>query len=256
MNTVLYYFSATGNTLTTARMLAPELGECRLAPMASLREEQTVPVRAQAVGFVFPIYYGDMPYLVREVIGKMEFEGEPYIFGVCTYRGYYGEIAQRLDAVLRERGQKLSFMTHVPMPGNSRVSTPEQTTAILEKQQENVLRAAGELRPHPVMDYKAEKELPPTPVSIASNMRALEAEENCIGCGRCAQVCPMGNIRIQEGHALFGENCCTCLSCFHWCPVKAIWMPKGEEEMKRRSQYRHPDITLEDILAQKKDRKV
>ena len=43
----------------------------------------------------------------------------------------------------------------------------------------------------------------------------------------------MGNIRIHEGHALFGENCCTCLSCFHWCPVKAIWMPKGEEEMKR-----------------------
>lgn len=38
---------------------------------------------------------------------------------------------------------------------------------------------------------------------------------------------------------------------FHWCPQEAIWMSKGEDEMKRRFKYHHRDVTMTDILKQK-----
>ena len=73
MSVTLYYFSATGNSLTTARILAEELGDCRLVPVSAVKDEAKVMETADTVGFVFPVYYGEMPYPVRELLGKMVF---------------------------------------------------------------------------------------------------------------------------------------------------------------------------------------
>jgi len=87
-------------------------------------------------------------------------------------------------------------------------------------------------------------------VDYPNNFRGIEAEDTCIGCGTCARVCPMENITVAEGKAWIGDDCATCLACFHWCPVEAIRMSKAPE-IARRRKYRHPDVTLKDILEQK-----
>jgi Fe-S-cluster-containing hydrogenase component 2 len=250
MKTILYYFSATGNSLTTARRLAAELGDCELVGLASLKDLAEIPVCADAVGFVYPVYYSDVPQLMRRVIPRMTFAGTPYIFSVCTRKGHHGAVAQRLDVLLREAGQRLSCSRYVPMPGNSRISTPAQNEAMLAEQQEWVKKIAEELRACPVEEPEAAASLPETPVHRASNMRGIAAEAHCIGCGVCERVCPMGNIRLVDGRPQVGEDCISCLSCFHWCPQEAIWMSKAEEPMQRRFKYHHPDVTLQDILRQ------
>ena len=133
MNTVIYCFSATGNSLTTAKQLAAELGSCTLVPIAALRGEAeiAVPDTAEAVGFVFPIYFSDMPYAVRSFVSRLRFAHKPYIFSVCTSRGHYGDIAKRLHALLAAKGQKLSCSAHVQLPGNSRISTPEENAVMV-----------------------------------------------------------------------------------------------------------------------------
>ena len=251
MKATIYYFSATGNSLTTAKLLAEELDNCNVVALASLRNKEEINIQSEAVGFVFPIYYSDMPYLMRQVISKMNFEGKPYIFSVCTSRGHYGDIALRLHALLQTRGQKLSYNINIPMPGNSRISTPEQNEIMLYAQRENVHQAALELLNFPVLDYTTETAPKQTPVHNPSNMRGMEAEAHCVGCGICAKICPMDNIHFMEGKPIFGENCISCLACFHWCPQEAIWMSKGEDAMKRRFKYHHPDVTIADILKQK-----
>lgn len=253
VNTVIYYFSATGNSLTTAKLLADRLGGCTLVPIASLRGDAEVFVdgTVDAVGFVFPIYFSDMPYAMRNFVSRLRFAGKPYIFSVCTSRGHFGDIAKRLHALLAQKGQKLSCSAHVQMPGNSRISTPEENALTLAAQRSAVNEVAALLRTRPQQDYTADAPLPETPVHTAANIRGLEAEESCIGCGICAEVCPMDNIRVENGRAAIGQNCTVCLACFHWCPVEAIWMKDGEPEMRRRFKYHHPDVTLQDILRQK-----
>ena len=248
---VLYYFSATGNTLSTARMLAREIPEeCRLIPIAALRDEGKITVSDDAVGFLFPIYGGDLPYLVRDTIERMEFEGEPYIFGVCTYRGSVGPSAARLNLLLTERGQKLAHYDAVSLPGNSRLSTQEHIVSSLASQEENVRKAAERIKNREREDYSSTETPKPTAFSSGyANVRHITADENCVGCGMCAAVCPMDNVDLTSGHAEFGERCITCLACFHWCPVEAVYM--AGQENGRREKYHHPDVTADDIIAEK-----
>ena len=118
-DTVSYYFSTTGNCLTTARILAQQLN-AKLVPFASLYHQDQIVVDTNQIGFVFPIYYGDMPYLVRNVISKMIFtQKDPYIFAFSTYRGHQEDIAKRLDDLLSLKRYKLSLMLGISMPGNS-----------------------------------------------------------------------------------------------------------------------------------------
>ena len=58
MKTGIYYFSATGNSLTTAKLLAASLdGQCDVISLAALHNKQDIEVDYERVGFVFPIYY-------------------------------------------------------------------------------------------------------------------------------------------------------------------------------------------------------
>ena len=44
----------------------------------------------------------------------------------------------------------------------------------------------------------------------------------CIGCGRCAEVCPQKCIIPGERYAILPEHCLHCGACRENCPVKAV----------------------------------
>lgn len=251
MKTTIFYFSATGNSLTTAEKLAQGLGDCELVSAASVMNQSKIVVDAEAVGFVFPVYYGNMAYPMRAAVSKMVFNQEAYVFSVATYRGHAGKAAQRLDQLLRTRGQRLSLAQGVAMPGNSFINAPEVDQAYLENQDAAVQALLAPIRNREAQDYSTDELLPITPVGYPNNFRGITAEpEKCTGCGACTWVCPLNNISIVDGKAHIGDDCATCLACFHWCPNEAIWMSK-QENIARRSKYHHPDVRLEDIVAQK-----
>ena len=48
-------------------------------------------------------------------------------------------------------------------------------------------------------------------------------KDKCVGCGKCAEGCPAGAIKIVDGKAEVDEKkCMGCGSCVDVCPVKAI----------------------------------
>lgn len=242
----LYYFSATGNSLTTARKLAEAL-DAELVNIAGIHMQSKTKEEDSAVGFVFPVYYGDMPYPVRNLLSHMVFNENAYIFIVTTWRGHAGSVAQKFDQLLRTRGQKLALSVGLPMPGNSFINAPEVDQKYLEEQDLHIAELITKIRKKEVQEYSTMELLGLRPVAYPNNFRGIMADENCIGCGFCAQVCPMKNIRLINGRAIIGDDCATCLACFHWCPEEAIYMSK-QEGIERRRKYHHPDVKAEDFI--------
>lgn len=67
--------------------------------------------------------------------------------------------------------------------------------------------------------------------------RKFYAEDTCISCGKCANVCPMNNIRIENGKPVWGKACTHCMSCISRCPKEAI---EYGNHSKGKTRYTFP----------------
>ena len=65
--------------------------------------------------------------------------------------------------------------------------------------------------------------------------KAFRAEEGCIGCGKCAELCPMNNIVMAEGRPVWQGNCTHCMACICYCPAEAIEYGKSSTDRFRYS---------------------
>ena len=51
---------------------------------------------------------------------------------------------------------------------------------------------------------------------------AFRATDACIGCGKCVELCPLNNIRLENGRPVWGKNCTHCMACICYCHKEAI----------------------------------
>lgn len=52
--------------------------------------------------------------------------------------------------------------------------------------------------------------------------RPVIAKDRCIGCGKCAEICPQQTISVNKKAKIHPRNCIRCFCCHEVCPVKAI----------------------------------
>ena len=76
--------------------------------------------------------------------------------------------------------------------------------------------------------------------------RSFCLDEKCNGCGICAKICPVGNIKMVDNKPVWQHHCETCYACFQWCPKEAIHGSIVEYEKR----YHHPNVKIADMLRQ------
>ena len=68
----------------------------------------------------------------------------------------------------------------------------------------------------------------------------------CIGCGKCVELCPLNNIRLENGKPVWGKNCTHCMACICYCPKEAI--EYGEKSKgKPRYHVEAPEKKQQDV---------
>ena len=255
--TMVFYFTATGNSLYAARQLEEEPVSIahELRKPASERYYQ-----ADAIGIVVPLYEFDLPRPVEEFILDSTFETD-YFYVVSTYGMHHGGIAERVAARLTAAGRRVDYYNTVIMLDNALnvFDMDEQRKLDPQKhvdEQLAAVRADIDARKHYIqpaaqeeVDFYEGYMKSPFDLHPHADDPLYRVGDECIGCGTCTRVCPMGCIRMEDGRPAYDyDRCANCYACIHACPAKAIRYVRYEEP-NPNARYRNPHVTLADLVA-------
>lgn len=251
---VILFFSGTGNTRLAAHRMAEALGETHCTEL--LRSEERPAIEADSVlGILFPVYAWGIPKMFRQALEELEVKGRPrYVYAVCTCGDDTGTTAQELRTLLQKKGLALDAIASVQMP-ETYVALPgfglDTKAEALRKLQEACHRL-DQLAARIGREEKFSETVPggmpwlkshaikPVFYACLISDRLFHVTDACNLCGKCQRACPVGNIRLRDGHPQWAGQCTGCLACYHRCPQAAIHYGK---RTKGKGQYEIDNLT-------------
>lgn len=260
MDSVIYYFTGTGNSLKVAKDIAACLGNTTLIKICKNTIFPLEGTKFKKVGIVFPVYYYGLPVMVNEFVERLVLNPNSYVYTVATCGGSVGVAVKQLQNILDNKGILLSSAFTVLMPDNYQVMYAPPT----EKKQQRLFKLEGE-KVHSIVDIIIRLEKAPFEEinsfvakllggMLSGNFKPKYKDKNfwndekCNGCGICVNVCPANNIRIDQNRPKWFHECEHCLACMHWCPKHSLQYKKGTV---KRDRYQHPEIKVSEIFNNK-----
>ncbi len=250
MSTVIYWFSGTGNSLKFAEKIA-ERCDGKLIHISDKIENYE---KADKIGFVFPVYAWGPPAIVERFIERVGAPEAEYIFTALTHGGGPGGTVTGFSKLL---GKEPDGYFEIHMPDNyfpmKNPPDDERAGTIISKSSEKLIKICEKI----AQGEKSRTKIPFIKKFLSSIMhktftanlhktdKKFRTTEKCTSCGICEKLCPVDNIKIENGTPKWLGKCEQCFACFHWCPEKAIEFGRSTEKTNR---YHNPDITLQHYL--------
>lgn len=256
MGIKIFYFSATGNSLQIARNIAEELENCVIQSMSAYIPNKPVGGLGESIGFIFPVYFNGLPRLVKCFVEKLAITSNTYCFAIADSGGTRSNSLGMINDILIPKGVRLSFADEIKMPGNYIIShnspRPAEVERLITDASIRTKRIARAIFNREIQPVKQKAKLWSKAINhtfLYKNAHKLDDKftvtNKCAGCGLCAKVCPVNNIKIENQRPCWHHICEQCLACIHWCPCEAI--EYGRNTIGR-TRYRNPNVKAEDIV--------
>jgi len=254
MNTNIYYFSGTGNSLKIAKDLSNNLQNSKVIRICENNQKIISDTLSERIGFVFPVYFRGLPHMVESFIKNLKVNPKTYFFAVANFGSYAALTFHQIDKLLKSKGARLSANFSIAMPGNmwfmyyphskedftNRINNQNAATVDVAKKISGSIKTEIAL----VRDYGSEKNmyLAFNPNNIA---KGFWTNSKCTGCGICSKICPAENIEIINRKPSWGNHCEQCLACLHWCPKEAI---QYKNDSLNKERYHNPHIKVQELF--------
>jgi ferredoxin/flavodoxin len=270
----IYFFSGTGNSLFIAEEIKSKM-DARLIPIAKVIDKPEIITPANVIGIVFPVYYADIPIIVKNFAQKLTDIQQKYIFAISNYGGSTGNSYKSLSNIFRGKGSELSAGFGIHMPQNAFRKPWKNYQRIYQKSRKRInfiikkiqAREKGICHSNPILEWltspfvgmvksmteKAIAKAIEAPQSLGleklmlSFDKTYKTNDKCNGCGICEKVCPVDNIIMEEGNPVWQNHCENCLACYNWCPNTAIEGGPAQDGY----YYRNAEMKASDIMKQK-----
>ena len=194
---------------------------------------------------VVPTYAWRIPHIVSDWLEKTNFSGNKGIYFVMTCGGSIGNAGKYLETLCTEKNMNYCGCAEIVMPENyiALFSTPTEDQAL------QIIERAESVIDNTALHIKNGDKLPKRDISFGDKMNSgiinalfypvfvnakkFYATENCVSCGKCVNVCPLKNIRIENGKPKWGDHCTHCMACICKCPKEAIEYGKHSKGLPR-----------------------
>ncbi|MFT4147129.1 MAG: EFR1 family ferrodoxin [Mobilitalea sp.] len=234
----IVYFSGTGGTLLVARQFADSLRAHNISVETSDISPRTSYEQkpCDLLLILYPVYAANAPEPIYHFISKLSKENTCAAVVISVSGG--GEItpntACRLHAIkrLEKQGYPVVYEHMIVMPSNFVIATPDELSyRLLEILPHKVERIVNDLllgitrKTKPTLLNRLVSflgEFEKLPFAGKSFALHIIVQDNCNGCGLCANSCPAKNIHITNNLPVFSKNCLLCLKCIYDCPKGAL----------------------------------
>ncbi|MDO4285142.1 MAG: EFR1 family ferrodoxin [Eubacteriales bacterium] len=249
---MVFYFTATGNSLYAARQLDDTL----VSIPQAIHDPDKV-YRAERIGIVCPVFGHEVPPLVKDFLSKATFQTD-YLYLILTYGNRHGGAAELALRMMAERELRPAYLNLVLMADNFLPGfdmdeqrkldkkVEEQLEKIREDIQERKVFIPSVTERDRAVHRQYLKQMADMPKD--SLVKAYHITEDCIGCSICTKICPMNCFTMDGSLSVWNaENCMMCMACIHACPMMAIQLRIPEKNPKAR--YRNEHVSICEIIA-------
>ena len=236
------YLSGTGNTRHCVTKLVSLIDKDAVCYPLSLNNELEIVEKIKENDVVvlgYPTQFSNAPYMIRDFIKRnKDIWKDKKVFCLTTMGMFSGDGTGCVARLLKKYGANIIGGLQLKMPDAVCDSKLLKKTKEANKE---IIKAADERIEKVSKDILNENKYPKEGLSFLAHLAGLFGQrlwfyskttnyskklkinkDKCVGCGACADSCPMNNLKLVEGNIVSFDKCTMCYRCITNCPKQAI----------------------------------